>query len=224
MTLAQIIAAYQLETYSFFKGEDKDGRVINQTFIFDNHQDYLDKYLGAFSGLDNLTEVIVYAVNGFFKLTNKGITFFIQHGQQHVWKDGDGNLHEVAPEILRQVRDNLVMRIDAVRAVNDFSALIQIVNESRVSGFGATAIYDASLRIGSYLQIEPQEIYLHTGAKKGCKALENKGYLPAGSSNRPSLPMELMPKELQPFKPAYLEHFLCVAKDRLKKMEPAPTK
>lgn len=220
MTLAEIIAEYQLETYKIFKDKDVEGRVINQYFIFDNHQDYLEKYLGTFANLDNLTEVIIYSVNGFFKLTNKGLSFFIQHGHQYQWTDHNGNLRGIASEILNQVRDNLLMNIDVLKAVKDFAELIKVVNDSRVRFFGETAIYDTSLRIGSYLKIEPEQVYLHTGSKKGAEELEIKGYLPSGSSNQKSLPMAVMPDELKPFKPAYLEHFFCVAKERLAKMEP----
>lgn len=219
MTLAEIIAEYQLESYKIFKDKDVDGKVINQYFVFDNHQDYLNKYLGAFISLDNLTEVIIYAVNGFFKLTNRGLSFFIQHGHQYQWTDDNGNLRGIAPEILKEVRDKLLMNIDAIKAVKDFAALIDVVNENRIRFFGETAIYDTSLRIGSFLNIEPEHVYLHTGAKKGAEELERKGYLPAGSSDRKSIPMEIMPVELQPFKPAYLEHFFCVAKERLANLE-----
>lgn len=220
MTLADIIEEYQLETYRIFKDKDVDGRVINQYFIFDNHQDYLDKYLGAFAGLDNLTEVIIYAVSGFFKLTSKGLSFFVQHGHQYQWTDGNGNLRGIAPDILKNVRDGLLMNIDAIKAVKVFSELIKVVNDNRVRNFGETAIYDTSLRIGAYLNIAPAEIYLHTGAKKGAEELERKGYLPAGSSVCKSIPVTLLPEELKPFPPTYLEHFFCVAKDRLAEMEP----
>lgn len=220
MTLQDIIDQYSVEAYKIFKDRDANGKAINQFFIFDSHQDYLDKYLHAYADLDNLTEAIIYAVSGFFKITQNGVSFFIQHGHQHQWTDENGNLRGISKNIIQEVRDKLIMRIDVIQAVQDFSQLIEVVNQSKVRGFGLTSIYDTSLRIGAYLRIDPKEVYLHTGALKGCQALEQKGYLPIGTSQLTSVPMELIPQELRIFKPVYLEHFFCAAKERLIKMAP----
>ena len=210
MTLDEIIVRYQLEEYSFFKVTDIDGKKINQRFIFDSHNDYLSKYLDFYKNLDNVTELIVYAVNGFFKVTKNGFQFFIQHGHQTEFKDSNGNLRGISSKILKEVSERLIMNIDAVKAVKDFSEVIEVVNNARVKGFGELAIYDTSVRIGSYLNIEPENVFLHRGAREGCFELEKKGYIEIGLSDRPFIEMAQLPVQLQSMKPLSLEHFFVL--------------
>jgi hypothetical protein len=41
-----------------------------------------------------------------------------------------------------------------------------------IKGFGELAVYDCSLRVGSYLNLLPDKIYLHAGTRKGAEALK----------------------------------------------------
>lgn len=40
-----------------------------------------------------------------------------------------------------------------------------------IDGVGPLALYDFSLRIGAYLKLAPDSVYLHAGVRKGAKAL-----------------------------------------------------
>ena len=73
MNLEELIRLYRTQDYKFFKYRDKDGQELKEEFIFETHKVYLDKYLGFYKDLPDLTQVIIYASDGIFKLTKNGI-------------------------------------------------------------------------------------------------------------------------------------------------------
>lgn len=93
------------------------------------------------------------------------------------------------------------------------------MTECKVKGFGELSIYDTSMRIASHLNIEPDKIYLHAGARKGMEILEEKGYVEQGSSKRKYVEIKEMPKPMQQLKAAETEHMLCSMKDSISKLE-----
>jgi hypothetical protein len=99
MTLEELIAQYKTEEYKFWKFWDSDGKEIKTYFFFETHADYLDKYLGFYKSLPNLTDVIVHASDGIFKLTNQGIEYFIRHNHQEVFLDKEGNQRGISYEL-----------------------------------------------------------------------------------------------------------------------------
>ncbi|WP_100629838.1 hypothetical protein [Algoriphagus formosus] len=220
MTLDQIIQEYQTEEYQFFKYRDREGKEIKTHFVFETHKDYLDKYLGFYKTLDDLTEVIVMASDGVFKLTNQGVQHFIRHSHQEVFIDKEGNQRGVSPEITKAVRNNLVKRIQEIMNSDSFDQIFEIVTECKVKGFGELSIYDTSLRISSFLSIEPEKVYLHAGARKGIQILEEKGYVNRGISQQKWVEMKDLPEELNVLTPKEVEHFSCSKKDQLEKLFP----
>ena len=216
MTLEELIHQYQIEEYKIFKHSDKDGNKISTHFIFDNHADYLDKYLGFYKELPNLTEVIVQATDGVFKLTNQGIIYFIRHNHQEVFIDNNGNQRGIPYQVSKEVRTNLIIRFNDVLKCRTFDELHNIVQECKVKGFGELAIYDTAMRIASFMNIEPDRVYLHAGAREGLSILESKGYFKEGSANKKYLEITEMPLPMQRLKAAEVEHFLCAKKDKMK--------
>lgn len=219
MTLEELIKQYKSEEYKFWKFCDKDGNDIKTHFFFETHSDYLDKYLSFYKELPNLTEVIVYAADGIFKLTNKGIEYFIRHNHQEVFIDRSGNKRGVSFEVSKQVRNNLVKRINDIHKAKTFDEIFQIVTECKIKGFGELSIYDTSIRIASHLNIEPDKIYLHAGAREGIRILEKKGYIAQGSSKRKYVEINEMPKPMQKLKAADNEHMLCSMKESMNNLE-----
>ncbi len=71
-------------------------------------------------------------------------------------------------------------------------------------------IYDTTLRIGAYLKIEPEKVYLHRGAKKGA---ENLSIAPRG---RRAIAVEELPLAFRKLKPREIEDCLCIYKDAFK--------
>ncbi len=70
-------------------------------------------------------------------------------------------------------------------------------------------VYDTAHRIGRYLGVEPNRVYLHAGTMEGAKALGFKG-------NRSFLMRRQLPKEFRTPKPYEIEDCLCIYKDDLK--------
>lgn len=220
MTLEELITQYKTEEYRFWKYSDKNGNDINTHFFFETHSDYLDKYLSFYKELPNLTEVIVHASDGIFKLTNNGIEYFIRHNHQEVFLDKDGNKRGVPFEVSKQVRENLINRMNDILKARTFDEIFQVVTECKVRGFGELSIYDTSMRISSHLNIEPDKIYLHAGARKGLEILEEKGYIENGSSKKKYVEIKEMPEPMQQLKAAETEHMLCSMKDSMSNLEP----
>lgn len=219
MTLEDLIRQYKTEEYKFWKYRDKDGNNITTHFFFETHSDYLDKYLSFYKELPNLTEVIVHAADGIFKLTNNGIEYFIRHNHQEVFLDKEGNQRGVPFEVSKQVRDNLIRRMNDLLKARTFDEIFKIVTECRVKGFGELSIYDTSIRIASHLNIEPDKIYLHAGARKGMEILEEKGYVEKGISKKKYVEIKEVPKSMQQLKAAETEHMLCSMKESMSEIE-----
>lgn len=220
MTLEELIKQYKTEDYKFWKYCDKDGKNINTHFFFETHSDYLDKYLSFYKDLPNLTELIVHAADGIFKLTNNGIEYFIRHNHQEEFLDKEGNHRGVPFEVSKRVRDNLIKRMNEILKARTFDEIYQIVSECKVKGFGELSIYDTSMRIAFHLNIEPDKVYLHAGARKGIEILEEKGYVEQGSSKKKHIEIKDMPKPMQQLKAAENEHLLCSMRDSMTSLEP----
>ena len=76
------------------------------------------------------------------------------------------------------------------------------------------------MRIASNLNIQPNKVYLHAGARKGMEILEEKGYVEQGSSKKKHIEIKDMPKQMQQLKAAETEHLLCSMKDSMTHLEP----
>ena len=219
ITLNNIIQRYKEEECELFKGVDENGNTINTVFIFESHSDYLDKYLSFYKELPNLTDVIVFASNGTFKVSQNGIDYFIRHNHQEVFKDKEGNVRGIHPDICKQVRNNLIRNINQFNDVESFEEIMELVKKSKVKGFGELAIYDTSMRISKFKQLEPNKVYLHAGARKGFEVLESKGYLKLGSSMGKFVEKENLPEEFQmKLKPYEVENVACLYKEEFLKL------
>ena len=93
-----------------------------------------------------------------------------------------------------------------------FSGKCSNKKASRGKGLGPLYVYDTCLRIGAYLKLEPDHIYLHAGALIGARAL-----LGVVKSNK-LMPQDL-PLVLHSLKPYEIEDFLCIFKKELRKFK-----
>ena len=102
-----------------------------------------------------------------------------------------------------------------IASARSFQRIISIVEEvaGPVKRIGTLANYDIALRIGKFKGLEPKEVYLHAGARKGAMALE----VPLDRV----VPLTSFPTALQCLKPYEIEDFLCVYKDCLAKLPKA---
>jgi hypothetical protein len=115
---------------------------------------------------------------------------------------------------------NLESKKDDISNASDFEALLKIVEGCRVKGVSEVCCYDTANRIGNYLGIFPERIYLHAGSRVGAHRL-------LGTRIRSrSICVEDLPGALQKssLTPAEIEDLLCIYKDKLgpdqQKVEP----
>jgi hypothetical protein len=97
--------------------------------------------------------------------------------------------------------------------IRSFDELHGLVRRTigRISGIGPLTVYDTTHRIGAFLKLRPEFVYLHAGVCSGAKAL--------GLDYRADkLPMSALPKAFQRLLPEQAEDCLCIYKDELKRL------
>lgn len=80
-----------------------------------------------------------------------------------------------------------------------------------IKGIGELMIYDTSVRIGSFLGLKPEYVYLHAGTKVGAQ------YLGVQNGNC-FIEKNSLPKEFRELEPYAIEDILCIFKDDLKSL------
>jgi hypothetical protein len=126
-----------------------------------------------------------------------------------------GKRHDHQRRIPRQTlehfRRDLLKRCRALRSCKTFPELMMIT-EKVGAGYwkrpGLT-VYDTTHRIGEFIGVHPDRVYLHTGTRDGAKALGLDG-------KRPFLFRREFPRAFGRLKPYEIEDCLCRYKDQLK--------
>jgi hypothetical protein len=77
-----------------------------------------------------------------------------------------------------------------------------------IRGIGLLTIYDTAHRIGAYLKLSPEQVYLHAGVRVGAKALGLGDW-------QAKLPMSAFPPAFQRLRPEQVEDCLCIYKSHL---------
>lgn len=217
MTLRDIIDEFLNEDYSFFKYRDKDGNDIMVSFKFDSHHEFFGKYMSYYKNRPSLSSLLEDATLGVIELPHSNNkVYYVRHPHQEVFTDYDGNTRGIPNDIAQAVAQRLKDQIDRLEKCTYFSQLIKIVEECRVSGFGELSIYDTAVRIGAFLGIAPDRVYLHAGTRVGIEALEKKGYLVEGSSKKKSISVKELPHEFKGLSADEIQHFACSKKESLK--------
>lgn len=114
-------------------------------------------------------------------------------------------------EMLEHFRRGLLRRRRLLRSCKTFPELMKI-SENVAAGIwkqSELTVYDTTHRIGAYLGIQPDRVYLHTGTRTGARALGIKGGIPY------VLPAQL-PKAFRKLKPYEIEDCLCIYKNDIK--------
>jgi hypothetical protein len=79
-----------------------------------------------------------------------------------------------------------------------------------VDGIGELAVYDTAHRLGSYLGLLPEKIYLHAGTRKSAQYFGFDG-------KRKTIKKSELPKEFDVLSPHEIEDCLCIYKDDFRK-------
>jgi len=122
----------------------------------------------------------------------------------HQWK--------IPVSVLTEAKTAL-LKADLLHA-KSFDELHVIVTSTigPISGIGELTIYDTAHRIGAFLGLRPELVYLHAGVRSGAKAL-GLDYQAA------KLPMNLFPKAFHKLLPEQVEDCLCICKEDLKALK-----
>jgi hypothetical protein len=79
--------------------------------------------------------------------------------------------YRLRKENMKTLEANLLNDVTSIRKVKYFDKLFKIVEAAAPKGIGDLMIYDTAVRIGAFLQIIPDKIYLHAGTRIGLKKL-----------------------------------------------------
>ncbi len=93
-----------------------------------------------------------------------------------------------------------------------FAELLDLVEATTdlIHGLGELYAYDTALRIGAYLGLVPENVYLHAGTRAGARAL---GF----DTKRRSIRLHSLPQPFHSLEPHEAEDVLCIYKDLLKR-------
>jgi hypothetical protein len=114
---------------------------------------------------------------------------------------------------LPEARDKLLSAIPELESCRNFAELIEVVEQKikPIHGIGELVVYDASTRIGYYLDLYPEMVYLHCGTREGAYAL-GLGH------GRAAIAVEELPAPFHQLTADELEDCLCVYKEALKRI------
>jgi hypothetical protein len=169
----------------------------------------------------NLSDIVGLYIAGHRTLAERELTFFrIQRTLgDAILKAGtartpSGKCHDhqrrVGNVALNRFTKKLLNAEQAIRRARDFGRLHEIVHSvgKSMPRIGALTIYDTAHRIGAYLGLEPDKVYLHTGTLDGARKLG----LATGNG---VLDKSQLPKEFHRLKPYEIEDCLCIYKDKI---------
>lgn len=91
----------------------------------------------------------------------------------------------------------------------------------RPEGIGPLTTYDVATRLGAFVKLEPDQIYLHTGARLGWNALMGTKARAYGLTSR--VPRERWPVPLRQLSADLAEDFLCTYRDALTRIQRSPS-
>jgi hypothetical protein len=127
------------------------------------------------------------------------------HKLRHQWR--------IKNRVLDRFAHRLLERKDSIRRALTFDALYGIVDDVAPKGIGKLTVYDTAHRIGSFLRLEPERVYLHAGTAAGARAM--------GFVRRDSVGVAELPSAFARLTPAEVEDCLCIYTDALTSLAPA---
>jgi hypothetical protein len=126
-------------------------------------------------------------------------------------EDGKRHPHQrrIPGHVLAKAERALQERAERLAKADSFDALHTEVcaGIGNIRGIGDLAVYDIAHRIGAYLKLEPDLVYLHAGTRAGAKALGLSGE---------KLARGQLPADLQRLKASELEDCLCIYRSMLR--------
>jgi hypothetical protein len=143
----------------------------------------------------------------------------ISRAAMSVQENGKRHSHQrrIPKKCLEEARALLLGNKAILFRADSFEELFEYVRLKiqSIHGIGGLTIYDIALRIGAYLEVYPNRVYLHRGSLEGVKAL---GVV------RPKrcISLKELPGELSILEPYEIEDFLCIYKSCLSEKSENP--
>jgi hypothetical protein len=115
---------------------------------------------------------------------------------------------------LHQVRR--VLLDTSLQHPGSFHELLAAIRDSisPIHGVGELMVYDTAVRIGAWLQLKPEHVYLHAGTRAGARALGLRW-------RDPFVRFGSLPTALQSLEPLEVEDCLCIYKEQLAQLSAA---
>ncbi|MCK6445988.1 MAG: hypothetical protein L6Q99_06305 [Planctomycetes bacterium] len=102
----------------------------------------------------------------------------------------------------------LVADLDSCRSFDELHTTVNSTIRD-IHMIGALVVYDVAHRIGAFLKLEPERVYLHRGTRDGALAL-------GLGRGREWIDLAELPDEFGRLSPAEAEDCLCIYKKRLR--------
>lgn len=120
--------------------------------------------------------------------------------------------YRITRKAMQEAERILLENHDYLQKCKSFHELWQLIRKilGTVTGLGELYIYDTALRIGAYLNILPERVYLHAGTRTGAKAF---GIM---SRHTEWLDVDELPAPLKELPPHEVEDILCIYKSTAK--------
>lgn len=128
-------------------------------------------------------------------------------------RPGDGKRHShqcrVSHRVLKAALETLLST--DLSAASTFADLHSQVDKEigSIRGIGPLTVYDVAHRIGGFLGLSPEAVYLHAGTREGASSIGLRGKV---------VPKSTFPPAFQRLTPAEIEDCLCIYKDDLKRL------
>lgn len=137
---------------------------------------------------------------------------FAALSQDPVFRKRHPHQTRIPQKTLVQARDRL-LRAD-MEGCRSFHELFVTVHNAigSIHGIGDLTVYDIATRIGAYLRLEPNRVYLHAGTRVGASSV----LLVRG---RAWFSLDELPDAFAKLKPREIEDCFCIFKDALRAID-----
>ncbi|MCT7991714.1 hypothetical protein [Laspinema olomoucense] len=126
----------------------------------------------------------------------------------------DGKMHPHQRRVSSKLAEGLHISRQDCHQAQQFKTFAELHHwiesvTARVKGLGETTAYDVAQRLGMWLNLAPDLVYLHAGTAKGAAVFNITGKTAFLSA---------FPPEIQKLGATHAENFLCIYKDNLKSL------
>src|SRR6266581_1245630 len=170
------------------------------------------------SGARSLEEVVDRYIHDYRPDAAREIAYFasqpsleraVELAALAVTEEGKRHPHQrrIPREVLAEAWEVLkTLRLSKCRSFHDLHSLCA-ENLGPIRGIGELTTYDIATRVGAFLGLEPQRVYLHAGTRAGARALGLRDAEFLESAELPSSFARLKPREIEDCLCIYKSHF-----------------